>query len=69
LSAEPRARVSVAGRVADTPLALRDLPPGTYQVVFVETALNERLIGTVQLEPGDARRLHADFTGATPRLH
>jgi hypothetical protein len=61
--------VSVAGRVARTPLSLNDLEPGTYQVVFHEPTLNEKLIGTVQLAGGDAKRLHADFTAATPRLY
>ncbi|HEY6560802.1 MAG TPA: protein kinase [Polyangiaceae bacterium] len=69
LSSEPRAQVTIAGRVGETPLAVRDLSPGTYQVVFVAPALNEKLVGTVQLSPGDKKQLHADFTGATPRLH
>ncbi|HMJ11482.1 MAG TPA: protein kinase [Polyangiaceae bacterium] len=69
LSSEPKARVSIAGRVGDTPLALRDLAPGTYQVVFVAPALNEKLVGTVQLLPGDKKQVHADFTGAAPRMY
>jgi hypothetical protein len=69
VSSEPRAQVSVAGRVAETPFSLRDLQPGTYQVVFVAPALNEKLVGTVQLSPGDKKQVHADFTGAAPRIY
>jgi hypothetical protein len=69
LTSEPSSTVKIAGRVARTPLALDALDPGTYQVEFQEATLNEKLIGTVQLKPGDERRLHADFTAASPRLY
>ncbi len=68
-TAVPAAQVTVGGRArGSTPLMALGLRPGSYSVVFSSPSLGESVSTQVQLRGGQAYTLHADFTGATPRI-
>ncbi|MBX3183744.1 MAG: serine/threonine protein kinase [Polyangiaceae bacterium] len=68
-TAVPAAQVTVGGRArGTTPLMALGLRPGSYSVVFSSASLGESVSTQVQLRGGQAYTLHADFTGATPRI-
>ncbi len=70
LTAEPRARVQLDGSaLGQTPLQNFALSPGRHDLVFVSDVLGEKLSTRVTLEPAETRRVHADFTNATPQIH
>ncbi len=69
LTSTPPATVTVAGRSQTTPIMGMELPAGSYFVQFKSTVLDERVPAQVKLAPGQTRTVHADFTGASPRVH
>lgn len=70
LTSEPRAIVSVdAAEIGRTPIQGLALPLGRHEVVFVNESLGERLETHVSLDGAEPRRVHADFTSATPRVY
>ncbi|MEZ4372808.1 MAG: protein kinase [Polyangiaceae bacterium] len=69
LTSTPPSQVSVGGRArGSTPVMGLKLAPGAYLVVFTNPALGERVPAQIQLKPGQTKRVHVDFTGATPRV-
>lgn len=69
LSSEPPCEVRMDGAPrGKTPLVSLKVPIGTHSVQFVNEAMGERLSTSIDLAEGQHRRLHADFTAATPRL-
>lgn len=69
LTSVPPSQVSVGGRPRGmTPLMGLRLAPGSYAVVFSNPTLGESVPSQITLQPGQSRTLHADFTGATPRV-
>jgi hypothetical protein len=55
--------------VGRTPLSALSLSPGVHDFVFVSELLGEKLESKFDLEPRDRRRIHADFTSATPQVY
>ena len=69
LTSTPPATVTVAGRSQTTPVMGMELPAGNHFVQFKSTVLDERVPAQVKLAPGQTKTVHADFTGASPRVH
>ena len=68
LTSRPPARVHVDSRaVGQTPIVDLRLTRGSHEFVFFNAALDEKLATRATVLPG--RRLHADFTSATPQIH
>ncbi|MCB9585471.1 MAG: protein kinase [Polyangiaceae bacterium] len=69
LTSMPPSQVSVGGRArGTTPIMGLKLAPGAYLVVFTNPTLGERVPAQIQLKAGQSKRVHVDFTGATPRV-
>ena len=69
LTSRPPSQVSIGGRhYGTTPLSGIRLPPGSHTVIFENADLGERVPSDVRLSVGQQLRLHADFTGARPRV-
>ncbi|MEZ4229709.1 MAG: protein kinase [Polyangiaceae bacterium] len=69
LTSMPPSKVSVGGRARGmTPVMGLKLAPGAYLVVFTNPTLGESVPAQIQLKSGQTKRVHVDFTGATPRV-
>jgi hypothetical protein len=70
LTAEPPALVRIDGKsVGRTPLLGLELREGAHRVAFTSAVLGETLHADVRLPERGERRVHADFTSATPQVH
>lgn len=70
LTAEPPALVKVGATVVGrTPLLGFSLPPGRHVLSFSNESLGEKLETRIELDADELRRVHADFTSATPQLY
>jgi len=70
VTAEPPALVQVDGvAVGRTPLASLSLSPGVHAFVFVNELLGEKLEAKLSVDASERRRIHADFTSATPQVY
>ncbi len=63
----PPTTVSIGGRQMQTPGSI-ELPAGSHSITFTHAALHESRSASVKVPPGGSRSVHADFTGATPRI-
>jgi hypothetical protein len=55
--------------VGRTPVLDFAVAPGRHDFVFESDQLGERLEAKLNLEASGHRRVHADFTSATPRVY
>jgi serine/threonine protein kinase len=70
VTAEPPALVQVDGVVVGrTPLSSLSLSPGVHAFVFVSELLGEKLEAKLNVDASERRRIHADFTSATPQVY
>jgi len=70
VTAEPPALVQVDGvAVGRTPLSSLSLSPGVHAFSFVSELLGEKLEAKLSVDGSERRRIHADFTSATPQVY
>jgi serine/threonine-protein kinase len=69
MTSEPPSEVTVAGTPrGQTPIGNLELPAGRYALVFRNPTLGDQVRTTVEVAAGQHRRVHADFTTASPRV-